>query len=122
MLIIPARKHTKSFWNNQWQNNINSLKVKYIKMTFFDIKVAEFVIKVANCKKYAKPKEVMCRMGWLEFWKNLAARSAGASQTLLPTTPPYGHPPREGNEGVAVGRDKGTRNGCQASAISVVRL
>jgi len=65
-------------------------------MIFFDIKVAEFVIKVANCKKYTKQKKVMCRVGWVEFWKNLATRSTGASQTLLPTTPPYGHPSKGG--------------------------
>lgn len=42
-------------------------------MTFFDIKVAVFVIKFANCKKKcAKPKEVIHRMERVEFWKNLA--------------------------------------------------
>jgi hypothetical protein len=60
------------------QNKTNSLKVKYIKMTFFDIKVAVFVIKIANCKIYAKPKEVKCRVGWMGFWKNLAGKGASA--------------------------------------------
>lgn len=47
-------------------------------MTFFDIKVAEFVIKVANCKKHTKQKEAMCRVGWMGFWKNLAGKGASA--------------------------------------------
>lgn len=48
MLIIPGHKHTKFFRENQRQNQFNSLKVKYIKMTFFDIKVAGFDIKIAK--------------------------------------------------------------------------
>jgi hypothetical protein len=44
-------KNTKSSRDSQKQNQFNSLKIKYIKMTFLDIKVADFKIKIANCKE-----------------------------------------------------------------------
>lgn len=44
-------------------------------MTFFDIKLAIFVIKLASCKKCAKLTKVAHRALQLEFWKNLLWRA-----------------------------------------------
>ena len=41
-------------------------------MIFFDIKVAEFVIKMSNCKKRAKKNTHANRVDKLDFWKKLA--------------------------------------------------
>ena len=41
-------------------------------MTFFDIKVASFGIKVANCKKRAEKNTRTHQASELDFWKNLA--------------------------------------------------
>ena len=56
------------------QNKINSLEIKYIKITFFDIKVVNFILKVANCKKYARRKARSFQVKRVNFWKNLAGR------------------------------------------------
>ncbi len=41
-------------------------------MTFFDVKVADFVIKMSNCKKCAKPNGGAHRAELKDFWKNMA--------------------------------------------------
>lgn len=45
-------------------------------MTFFDVKVADFVIKMSNCKKCAKPNGGAPRAELMDFWKNMAGRRA----------------------------------------------
>ena len=44
-------------------------------MIFFDIKVADFVIKMSNCKKCAKPNGGAHRAGLMDFWKNMAKKA-----------------------------------------------
>lgn len=50
----------------------NLLKIKYIKITFFDLKDVVFVNKIADCRKIAKPRASTRRVGRCEFWKILA--------------------------------------------------
>ena len=50
----------------------NLLKIKYIKITFFDLKDVVFVNKIADCRKIAKPRVSTRRVGRCEFWKILA--------------------------------------------------
>ena len=50
----------------------NLLKIKYIKITFFDLKDVVFVNKIADCRKIAKPQASTRRVGRCEFWKILA--------------------------------------------------
>ena len=50
----------------------NLLKIKYIKITFFDLKDAVSAMKIAYCKKCAKQKVCACRVGREGFWKILA--------------------------------------------------
>ena len=45
-------------------------------MTFFDMKVVLFVIKIANCKKRAKPNGGAHRAELMDFWKKMAGRRA----------------------------------------------
>ena len=51
ILNILACKITKLKQTNQACKIFNSLKIKMIKMTFFDMKDVVFVIKIVNCKK-----------------------------------------------------------------------
>ena len=50
----------------------NLLKIKYIKITFFDLKDVVFVNKIADCRKFAKPRASTRRVGRCEFWMILA--------------------------------------------------
>ena len=50
----------------------NLLKIKYIKIIFFDLKDVVFVNKIADCRKIAKPRASTRRVGRCEFWKILA--------------------------------------------------
>ena len=45
-------------------------------MTFFDMKVAVFVIIIANCKKCARQKVAMCLVERAGFWKDLVGMGA----------------------------------------------
>ena len=43
-------------------------------MTFSEVKVAGFEVKMAKCKKCAEKMARACRGCWVEFWKkNLAS-------------------------------------------------
>ena len=50
----------------------NLLKIKYIKITFFDLKDVVFVNKIADCRKIAKPRASTRRVGRWNFWEILA--------------------------------------------------
>lgn len=41
-------------------------------MTYFDMKVAVFVNKIANCRKCATVRASARQVGWPDFWKILA--------------------------------------------------
>ena len=49
-------------------------------MTFFDVKVADFVIKMSNCKKCAKPNGGAHRAELKDFWKNMAKKAQVETQ------------------------------------------
>lgn len=57
-------------------------------MIFFDIKVADFVIKMSNCKKRAKKNTRAYQVNPLDFGKNLAGWvqciGASVSQRMRP--------------------------------------
>ena len=38
-------------------------------MTFFEVKVAGFEVKMTKCKKSAEEMARACRGCWVEFWK-----------------------------------------------------
>ena len=50
-------------------------------MTYFDIKVAVFAIKIANCKNSTRYRRSACRVGRLYFWKILAGEGAFTEAT-----------------------------------------
>jgi len=64
------------------QNKINLLKIKHIKMTFSGIKVAVFVVKVANCKKISETERSNALGGagrFLEEFSGEGRKYIGAS-------------------------------------------
>jgi len=67
-------KHTKSFRESQEQNQFNSLRIKMIKVTFFDWKVAVFGKEIAQCKKCTKQHFAISHIDRLKFWKILFVR------------------------------------------------
>ncbi len=38
-------------------------------MTFFEVKVADFEVKMTKCKKSAEEMARACRGCWVKFWK-----------------------------------------------------